>query len=338
MSDSSTIVEEVAREVGVSVGTVYRALRAGDYRRPTFQHRANRIRTLLHERGYQPNTAARAMRSGQFGSIGLLLGTRHGTSRLPQGMLEGVHDALAEEGYTLAIVRLPDAQLTDADTMPGLLRERRCDGLLIDYTHAVPPAMERLVESHQLPAVWLNVNRENDAVRPDDEGAGRQAVEHLLSRGRTRFIYVGQPPQTRQKWPKHYSEAARKEAVLVSAKKSGIDVRLVEHADAHARCAVLEQLIRDGFDGVVAYGPDLATEALFAAERAGSRPQRDVDLIYFGTPAWLGDAFLPCLQTPQAAVGRTAVAMLLAKLAGGPSVSTRREPFDLILPIPEEQP
>ena len=67
--------------------------------------------------------------------------------------------------------------------MPRLLTEACSDGLLIDYTHAIPPALLALIERHRIPAVWINSRQPLDCVRPDDEAAGYDATRRLLERG-----------------------------------------------------------------------------------------------------------------------------------------------------------
>jgi len=190
--DNPTItMEQIARQANVSRMTVSNVL-SGRYKakRPTAVDRAERIRRIAREMGYRPNAAARAVRSGRFGMIALLLATRRVHSMLPEGLLNGVYAALSESELRLEVAALPDEQFASEQRMPTVLRELAADGMLIDYTGPVPQRTLELIEAHRVPAIWLNVKRPTDCVHPDDYGAGCKATRRLLDLGHQRIGYM----------------------------------------------------------------------------------------------------------------------------------------------------
>ncbi len=303
---------DIAEAADVSPNTVSRALQPGVvYRRPTFQKRAEHIRQLAEQMGYRPNTAARATREGRFHNVALLLSTSSHRSHLSEPMLAGIHDALAQREMSLTLVRLPDETLTDEAEVPKLLRERGCDGMLIDYTHGIPAPLESLIEQHQVPAIWLNTKRPTDAIYPDDLGAGRLAAEHLLGRGFQRIAYLGHIFEADEK---HYSETDRAAGYREAVRAAGLEPTVVTHLRSPERIDwLIPRLAAGQVDAVVCYGQKNVGETVAAAYGARVDPA-DLGLTVFGdAPAEIG--VNPTLvHEPNAAMGHTAVLALLEKI------------------------
>ncbi len=178
---------DVAREVGVSLMTVQRALSGHRY---VAEATRLRIEQAAQRMGYRPNTAARSTRTGRTGCIALLLSTL-GTRSITSGAtLDGIQEALRSRDLHLLIEAMPDAQLTDAGFVPKMLRQLTSDGLLINYNAQIPQAMIDLLGLADLPLVWLNSKQEADCVYPDDFGAARTLTAELIAMGHRRIDFV----------------------------------------------------------------------------------------------------------------------------------------------------
>ena len=304
---------DIAQAADVSPNTVSRVLQGVTYRRPSFQRRAEHIRRLAEELGYRPNTAARATRKGRFSNVGLLVSTSLHRSHLPEAMLAAICDHLTGQDLSLSLIRLPDAKLADGDLVPRLLRQRGCDGLLIDYTHGIPGPLIDLIAQLQVPAVWLNTKRDTDAVFADDFEAGQRAGQHLLRHGCRRTAYLSSLLDGQ---PTHYSESDRPAGYAQALAAAGLTPQVVTHLRRDERIAwLVHELQRGQLDGVVCYSNRHVMEVVRAAQLAGADRMALRALAVFESDTCLLDAATKLLPVPEAAVGRAGAQMLLRKLA-----------------------
>ena len=329
-------IGDIAKAAGVSDMTVSRILNGrADYNRPTYARRAQRIRTLAREMGYRPNAAARSTRSGRFGNFALLLGTKDGRSSLPNGLLNGIQDALAQRDLSMSVLKLPDERLTDPAAMPKLLREHTSDGLLIDYTHGIPPRMIELIEGLGLPAVWINSRQAHNCVRPDDVAAGRLAAEHLIRLGHRRIAWADFTHGPEFPGP-HYSAADRRQGYaaamidaglqpLILRAQTGIDVpsprRLAFAADVLASS--------DRPTAVIGYAQTTTMPFHLAAAQRGLSVPDDLSLVSFDDHpmACLGPQYTTLIP-PHEAVGRAAVDCLFSRIQTQRDQPPVAVPFD----------
>lgn len=171
--------------------------------------------------GYRPNQAAQAMAKGRFGSLALLMSAEGGNSRLFNGLLDGIEDALDERKLHLLVARLADADLVDRANMPKLLTTVASDGLLINYHVRIPDSMERLIAEFRLPSVWMNTKRAVNAVYPDDHANARTATEALLRLGHRRIAYVNLNRAPHLDEVEHYSFIDRRDGYLAAMAEAG---------------------------------------------------------------------------------------------------------------------
>ena len=153
------------------------------------------------------------MRLGRHSTVALLLSSRPGLSPLPMATLNALHDRLASRGFRLLFSRLDD-ELTTPGRLPLVVTEHCADAIiLIRLFPAADPVTEALEASH-IPTVWFNVERDQDTVRPDDQGAGEQATTRLLALGHRRIAYVN------GWYTNHMSEPDRRRGYLAAMRKA----------------------------------------------------------------------------------------------------------------------
>ncbi|MEX0654644.1 MAG: LacI family DNA-binding transcriptional regulator [Phycisphaeraceae bacterium] len=315
------LLEDIAEQMGVSRRTVAAVLSGQSQPvRSAAQRRARQIRALADQMGYRPNAAARAISTGRFHQIGLLVGTGASTSTVPWRLERALTSQLAEHDLQLVLARLSDQQLTDPDLMPRILRERAVDGLLIGYTHAVPPPMIDLIERHRIPAVWLNIQRDHDCVYLDDRDAARRAAQHLIDAGRQRIAYVDFSRGRSELADAHYSHLAREAGYRDAMHQAGREpwvVRGEKNPHAHQRLNEARRLLEqaDRPDAVLGYSEGAAAPFLIAALQQGIAVQDDLALFTFAdAPLNVGGVDLPTLLTDHERMGRAAVDLLLRKI------------------------
>ncbi len=314
-------LQDIAVAAEVSAPTVSRVLN-GTFRSIGISHSsAERIRKIARQMGYRPNAAARAVRSGRFAQVALLVGTEGMRSRIFAGLLAGIHEGIAEDRLNLMLVRMPDELLTDLTVMPRALEEAASDGFLVDYTHGIPDRMIQLIRSFRIPAVWINSKQDFDCVRPDDLSAGRDATGQLLSLGHRRVAYANYTYGPGFPQP-HYSVAERQAGYEQAMRAAGLTPRVLRATEGYdvvatKRVAFSRRWLGgpDRPTGVVCYGGSEAQPIFHAATCMGLAMPGDLSLTMFGEAPikWFGP-LLSAWLTPDREVGREATRMLLEKI------------------------
>jgi LacI family transcriptional regulator len=312
-------IADIAKLAGVSDVTVSRILNGkADYRRPTFAKRAAKIHELAREMGYRPNASAMAVRSGRFGTVALLLSADRTWSMLPDQLLAGIRAGLTERDLHLLVEAMSDDVLTSEAVVPKLLRELTCDGLLINYNTNIPPEMLRLIDSYNLPSIWINSKQPHDCVYPDDYQAGATITRHLLSMGHRRIVFGDFNSPTDRVG--HYSQTDRFAGYASIMRDAGLPPRRV--GDRYALGAgrivdVFMETLREDTrpTAFVCYGPEDASAAFMAARLLSLSVPQDLSLACFmeRTHELLGMRFATMIL-PESAVGREAVRMLMTKI------------------------
>ena len=306
-------IKQIAEHNGLSIQTVSQILneKAGAYRPETRE----RVLESARELGYRPNSSARAMRNGQFGCLALLLSTNQSNSLLPPALLDGIQDGCEEANVTLSIARLPDEKLVSSDVLPKILREWAADGLLIDYNAGIPAEMIALIAKYRLPVVWINSKQEADCVYPDDIAGARLGTESLLKLGHTRIAYVD--------WLQagHYSNPDRIAGYSAAMESAGLTPRLIrERCDVsrldatRETCAWLQE--ENHPTALLCYNNDVALPMVYAAGVLGLSVPSDLSILTIHDE--LNNPLTRALDTlllPERALGKTAVQMLMQKIA-----------------------
>ncbi len=278
-------ITDIAREVGVSFQVVSKVLNGGKSGSQASEKTAQRIREAADRMGYRVNTAARAMSTGKLRSVGLVLSSEYSFSSLVSGHLQGLYGALEKHNLQLSVHVLPDKRLVSDDELPRLLREHTVDGLLINYTHRRPPALDQLIDKHHLPAVQMNVKSASDCVYPDDLNAGVAATRHLIDMGHRRIGYLSFIwGSTKQQH--HYSVHDRCEGYRQAMLAAGLEPDVFEYAQEALGSKTVE-LAREWLDrpdrptAIVTYCYPHAVSAEMAAISLGMTLPDDLSVVSF---------------------------------------------------------
>lgn len=313
MSRGNVTLEQIALEAGVSTQTVANALnRTNKENWGSTARRASHIRDVAARLGYQPNGAAKAVRTGRFGAVALLLSTNVNASDLPQLLWQGIFDDQIEHDNHLTLFRLPDDAMTDPVTLPKILRERIAEGMIIDYTYSIPPQLVEIIEANDLPAVWLNTNRDTDSVRPDDLAGSRLATKTLIDLGHRRIAYIDLYVLGSHK-EMHYSAHERLDGYEVEM--AGLAKRIVLYEGDR------KDRIRELLTGpnpptaVLCYGSLDAEVVMYVAHGLGINIPGDLSVLTFGPRRCrVADTDVAHVVVPEYEVGRRASEMLRRKI------------------------
>ncbi len=315
---SQATINQIASKAGVSRATAARILGSDvQYQRPTFAKRAQKIRRMAQQMGYRPNAAAKAISTGRFQHVGLLMGTHYERSNFTREMIRGMHDALQRHQMHLSLWFLDDDQLADESHLPRFLEQQMVDGLLINYTHALPAHMQQAIERAGLPVVWINLKAEQNAVYPDDIEAGRQAVEHLTRLGHRRIAFADFTHGPGNDFEPHYSVLDRYQGYELAMRDAGL---MPHQIQVPRQLAGQEAVVRaaavltddDAPTAVVCQGPRDASVFEVAAARLDLNIPADLSLITFGGARQTNAVTEPTLLVePREAMGQAAAEALL---------------------------
>jgi DNA-binding LacI/PurR family transcriptional regulator len=183
----------VAKAVGVSTTTVSNA-----YNRPHKLSPALRERILevAHDLGYPgPDPAARSLRRGRTGSIGLLFGEALTYVFQDPGAVEflrGLAEGTARHNTVLQLIAALDAD--GEEGAASLLANAIVDGLVV-WTLPDRHPLLRLARERNIPLVIHGSPRLDDVpfVGIDDRAAAMAAAEHLLALGHRSLAVICQP-------------------------------------------------------------------------------------------------------------------------------------------------
>ncbi len=321
---------DVATAAGVSRATAARVLAGATNVDAAMTAAVKREAELL---GYETNFAARVLRGGRAGAIGLViafneLGSIEGT--FFTSVLKGAAKGLS--AGEVQPVLLP-ADHEDRDRIPRFLRSGAVDGAIVILQHEITHLVDQLVDS-PVPVAWVgrpgeDVGPEPIVVDSDNYGGGVLAARALLDAGRRRIGIITGPPDMAQ-------AVARAQGWTDELAAHGIAPGPIVHGDftVDSGAAAMARLLqRDPqLDGVFACSDLMASGALRVLQAAGRVVPTDVSLVGFDDVA-IAVAANPPLTTvrqPLEEMGRTAAEALLARVRGEDVPSAHILPTTLI--------
>ncbi|TYC55744.1 LacI family transcriptional regulator [Rhodobacterales bacterium] len=184
-----TSIKDLAQHLGISIGTVSRALNDKLDVKPATRER---VLKAAQELGYVPNQAGRSLRQGSTGLVGFVLETS--SEGMMQGDLffirvfDGMQSVFSEYGLHLMVMMSPSSEKSDA-YLEKIVGRRLADALVLSSTRRVDPRIDFLAD-RKIPFVTLG-RSQTDRGQPwldlDFEGIIADAVDRLHARGHRRI-------------------------------------------------------------------------------------------------------------------------------------------------------
>ncbi len=279
MGPLAVTMHDVAQRAGVSTKTVSNVINGYPYIRPGTRER---VLAAIAELGYQVNTAARSLRTGRSGIIGLAVPEL----RVPYfAELAGSVIVAAEtRGLTVIIEQHGGRRELELEVLNGQ-RRLLTDGLIYSPL-ALGPGDEGLLDT-PYPLVLLGERIFHDGidhVTMQNTAAAQAATEHLLALGRRRILALGPNPSVEVgSAPLRLVgyRAALEAAGLPRDPDLEVDTsRTWDHATG---ARTMARLIDDrlDFDAVFAFNDSLALGAMHELQVRGYRVPDDVAVIGF---------------------------------------------------------
>ncbi|WP_428956274.1 LacI family DNA-binding transcriptional regulator [Streptomyces sp. cg35] len=299
---------DVARVAGVSSQTVSRVSNGFP---GVNEETRERVLGAMKELGYRPNSAARALKRGDFRTIGVITFTLSTTGNMRT--LEAIATSAAQEGY--AVTLLPVAVPTQDEVRGAFSRlgELAVDAVIVIMeVHLLDSASLTLPPHVKVVVADSDAGDRYAVVDTDQAGGTRDAVRHLLDLGHRTVWHLAGPSES-------YAAQRRTDAWRTALEAAGRAVPPLVRGDWSAESgyrAGLRLAEQADCTAVFAANDQMALGLLRALDERGRRVPEDVSVIGFDDIPDSG-SFLPPLTTVHqdfAEVGRRCVESALRQV------------------------
>ncbi len=325
-----TSLKDLARELGVSIATVSRALRNSP---EIGQEMQQKVKLLAKELNYRPNPFARSLRQEAPKVIGVVVPNL--VTHYYAAVLDGIEDEASKAGYSVISANSHEdfaAESRAIDNFIGL----HVEGIIAclaqdttDYSH-----FEEIADMG-IPLVFFGRTCLTDrfsCVTANGDEAAQMATQHLIDTGSRRIAFIGGPnhlDMVRRR--KHgYLEALRENRLpidrsLVACGKIDYDVALEAATDLLAR--------PDRPDAILAFNDIITFAAFNAIKRIGLRIPADVALIGFtdDVHASYVTPRMSAIADQSHLIGVTACDLLLRSIGGDTKIYREIVPQKLVI-------
>lgn len=310
-------MKDIARELGVSVATVSRALKNSP--RISLEKR-ERIQQYAREHNFMPNIIAESLRNSRVKPqkiIGVII---------PQfahfyfaSVLSGIEQEASARGYTIMVAQSNEQYDREVRICKSFFEHKVC-GIIVSqakdtmkYDH-FQQLIDRGVPLVFYDRICTGVNASRVVV--DDYMGAFNAVTHLINTGCRRIAYYGSP-MTLEISKNRYN--GYRDALLKQGLKPREEwMRFCDNrSDAEAITPEIlsQEVIPDAFFAV---NDDTAIGILYSAKRMGYRVPEDISICGFtnGYRAIACDPMLTTVEQRGVVVGEEAANILISQVEG----------------------
>ncbi len=308
------VMADVARLAGVSHQTVSRVVNGQTNLRPETRER---VLEAIQQLGYRPNTAARSLVTRRSGTIGVI-GSKDGFWG-PSTVHRAVQAAGREVGFFVSSANLPSLTRADFTDAMDHLRDQHVEGIvLIAATDdAVEAAREQADQGVPVVVVEGDVARAPWVVGVDQVAGAELGTRHLIDLGHREIVHLAGPAS----WTEARArlQGYRNAMYAASLRPS----RHIE-GDWSARSgyeAGKEIARRSAITAVFCANDQMALGLLLSLAEAGRSVPHDISVVGFDDIPEAAYLIPPLTTVRQdfGAVGRRAIEILRAAIAGGPA-------------------
>lgn len=310
-------IKDVARQAGVSVGTVSNVINRPDL---VSAQTRDRVRAVITRLGYVRSESARHLRAGASRIVALLV--------LDMGnpffvdVAKGAERAARAAGLGVMVCNSAQSAAEETEYLT-LFAEQRVRGVLVTPVESGSGGLAAL-RRQQIPFVLVDrvaADADGCSVSVDDVTGGRLAAGHLIAAGHRSVVYVGGPPEIQQ-------VRDRRTGALAALAGAGLPPRALTEVsadrldvaagrDAGARLLGLAPRPTAVFcaNDLLALG---VLQALFAAR---VRVPEDIALVGYDDIEFAAAAAVPLtsVRQPAVAMGKLAAELLVAEASRDPA-------------------
>lgn len=325
-----TSLKDLARELGVSIATVSRALRSSP---EIGQDMQMKVKELAKRLNYRPNPFAQSLRKEAPRVIGVVVPNL--VTHYYAAVLDGIEDEARKEGYSVISANThedTDAEIRAIDNFISL----HVEGIIAclsqnttDYSHFEE------ISNMGIPLVFFGRTCLTDrfsSVTANGDEAAFQATQHLIDTGSRRIAFIGGPNHLDMvKRRKHgYLEALRENRIAID--RNLVACEKIDYQWAmDATTRLLQQ--EDRPDAILAFNDIITFAAFTAIKQQGLRIPEDVALIGFtdDVHAQYVTPRMSAIEDQSHQMGQTACQLLLKTISGDSKIYRKIVPQKLVI-------
>lgn len=316
---------DVAREAGVSGQTVSRV---SNGKHNVDAETRERVLGAMRSLGYRPNSAARALRSGRFHSIGVIMFTLSTFGNMRT--LDAIAIAAADAGYSITLIPVSHPTQGEVSIAFHRLSEEAVDGVIIIVeAHLLDEADIELPPELPVVVVDSTASDRYPVVDTDQAAGARLATEHLLALGHRTVQHIAGPARS-------YSAERRQQEWATTLRGHGAPVpeALVGDWTSGSGYRLGLQLAADpSVTAIFAANDQMALGVLRALHESGRAVPGEVSVVGFDDMDESASFWPPLTTVRQffADTGRRSVENLLHELDTGERHGITLVPTELVV-------
>ncbi len=315
MAKNHVTIVDIAEKAGVSAQTVSRVI---NNKTDVSEKTRRRIQKIIEELDYRPNRAARSLASDHNWVIGIVIPNI--TNPFFPEVTRGIEAVALEQSYNVLLYNTDNEEHRIRQAL-SLLEESRVDGVIV---HA-PTYMlgeDNLVHllRRQRTSVVIGRILHSDVagvVRVDLQKGGRLATQHLLDRGFSHLVYVGNTHET-----EHRSERVAGFTQTLTEHRIPSENTLILQCEESAEqgYAILPYIIEchPQVDAIMCSNDLVAIGTLKACLEKGIRVPEDIAIVGFDDILFTrySSPSITTVRVPKYELGRQAAQLLFNRLNG----------------------
>ena len=327
-SSRATSIRQVARQAGVSIATVSRALTTPD---KVSEKTLKKVLAQVERSRYKPNLLARNFRSKRAYAIVVLVPNI--ANPFFAEIIRGIEQVAQQHGYAVLLGDTEGREDREAYYV-GLVETRQADGLI--QLHPRLPKVAQGVGGLEIPLVNACEYIE-DAPCPrvgiDNVAAAREMTSYLIGLGHRRIGAILGPntsPLT--------TDRLRGYKLALKAAKLTADDTLIAQGDftmSSGRAAIAELFkVKEPPTAVFCFNDEMALGAIRWLKSTGRSVPQDVSVVGFDDIEFASfcDPPLTTIEQPTREIGNKAMSVLFEMLSGGkPEPALHALPTKLIV-------
>ena len=326
----SITIKDIAKELGISVSTVSRALQ----NHPDISEATKvLVRDCAKRLNYKPNIMASNLRTSKNTTIGIILPEVN--HHFFSSVLDGIEQTANEAGYNIIICQTGENVEKEIQSIQTLMVSRVAGILagISKQTHSVQHLQE--VINADIPLVLYDrpcPSLPCDQVVSDDYLGAFKAVEYLIQTGCRRIMFFSSPMQLEVAHRRYqgWRDALQRYGMP-------IDEEMIVTCDSRAQAIIETPMIlkqADKPDAIFCVNDDCASGVLYAAQILGLNIPQDLSICGFSNAPLCRNTF-PMLTTVEqhgVEIGKHAIIRLLKRLNGDERIAqTEMIATDLIV-------
>lgn len=313
MASKRPSITDLAKQLGVSVSTISRALSDHPSISDATKKKVWKVADDLH---YQPNHMAAGLRKGRSNLLGVLV--PHIDGHFFTMVVKGIEEVASKAGFNVLICQSNEDVVHERKNIQTLINAQ-VEGILVSLSRSTHEFTHfEKARKHGIPLVFFDRILEGfdvSAVVLDDRAGGYQATRHLLAQGYRRIAHFAGPQHLNiyKNRQLGYADALREFGVVV-------EDELILHSDMTLEdgAAGMQQLLAlpQPPEAIFSASDFAAVGALQVLQSRGLRVPADLAIVGFSneTFASLTTPKLTSVDQHCEQMGRSAVRMFLEML------------------------